>query len=187
MTRIRDRAGAFVRARRWRLQKRISASGRFPATAGSYASPASEGCRSSNSQVQAAVVRETSRVTAWTSLRAGSGNLHAAAGIGSHWGRVTSTYRSPQHNRRVGGVRNSWHIRGRAIDIARRPGVTILRSLLPSATPAISWSNRWTRAITAISPLRSAVREHAWRPCPAKAGTDEMGRRHRFGGASPLT
>lgn len=44
--------------------------------------------------------------------------------IGSRWGRVTSTYRSPEHNRRVGGVANSYHLRGRAIDIARRPGVS---------------------------------------------------------------
>jgi hypothetical protein len=43
--------------------------------------------------------------------------------IGSQWGRVTSTYRSPEHNRRVGGVANSYHLRNRAIDIARRPGV----------------------------------------------------------------
>ena len=44
--------------------------------------------------------------------------------IGSKWGQVTSTYRSPEHNRRVGGVANSYHLRGRAIDIARRPGVS---------------------------------------------------------------
>ena len=44
--------------------------------------------------------------------------------IGGKWGRVTSTYRSPEHNRRVGGVPNSYHLRGRAIDIARRPGVS---------------------------------------------------------------
>ena len=43
--------------------------------------------------------------------------------IGSNWGQVTSTYRSPEHNRRVGGVANSYHLSGRAIDIARRPGV----------------------------------------------------------------
>jgi hypothetical protein len=43
--------------------------------------------------------------------------------IGAQWGQVTSTYRSPQHNRAVGGVANSYHLRGRAIDIARRPGV----------------------------------------------------------------
>ena len=60
----------------------------------------------------------------WTPLVRGSGSLNLAAGIGSNWGRVTSTYRSPAHNRAVGGVRNSYHLRGRAIDIARRPGVT---------------------------------------------------------------
>lgn len=43
--------------------------------------------------------------------------------IGARWGQVTSTYRSPAHNRRVGGVANSYHLRNRAIDIARRPGV----------------------------------------------------------------
>ena len=37
---------------------------------------------------------------------------------------MTSTYRSPAHNRRVGGVANSYHLSNRAIDIARRPGVS---------------------------------------------------------------
>ena len=54
---------------------------------------------------------------------AGASNLSAAARIAGQWGRVTSTLRSPEHNRRVGGVRNSYHLSGRAIDIARRPGV----------------------------------------------------------------
>lgn len=44
--------------------------------------------------------------------------------IGGRWGKVTSTYRSPAHNRRVGGVANSFHLSNRAIDIARRPGVS---------------------------------------------------------------
>ena len=44
--------------------------------------------------------------------------------IGARWGQVTSTYRSAAHNRRVGGVANSYHLVGRAIDIARRPGVS---------------------------------------------------------------
>jgi len=51
-------------------------------------------------------------------------DMGAARGIGAHWGRVTSTYRSWAHNRRVGGVANSYHLRNRAIDIARRPGVS---------------------------------------------------------------
>ena len=60
----------------------------------------------------------------WTPIGNGSSNMSGAARIGAQWGRVTSTYRSPGHNRRVGGVPNSYHLRGRAIDIARRPGVT---------------------------------------------------------------
>ena len=59
------------------------------------------------------------------SLPMGSGvNLRAVASLGSQWGRVSSMIRSVAHNRAVGGVRNSWHLSGRAIDIARRPGVT---------------------------------------------------------------
>jgi hypothetical protein len=77
-----------------------------------------------SSAVQARVASELPSGGSWASIRSGSGNLNAAAGIGSRWGRVTSTYRTPQHNRQVGGVRNSYHLRGRAIDIARRPGVS---------------------------------------------------------------
>lgn len=53
-----------------------------------------------------------------------SANMSAIARIGAQWGRVTSMHRTPEHNRRVGGVRNSYHLAGRAIDIARRPGVS---------------------------------------------------------------
>lgn len=72
--------------------------------------------------VQATVPQSSS--ASWTRLSGGSGSLRSAASLGSNWGRVTSTLRTPAHNRRVGGVANSFHIRGRAIDIARRPGVT---------------------------------------------------------------
>ena len=51
-------------------------------------------------------------------------NMGDAKQIGARWGQVTSTYRSPAHNRRVGGVANSFHLSNRAIDIARRPGVS---------------------------------------------------------------
>ena len=57
-------------------------------------------------------------------VASGKVSLSSAASIGRQWGRVTSTTRSPEHNRRVGGVRNSFHLAGRAIDIARRPGVS---------------------------------------------------------------
>ena len=51
-------------------------------------------------------------------------DLGPVASMGAHWGRVTSTLRSAAHNRAVGGVANSWHLKGRAVDIARRAGVT---------------------------------------------------------------
>ncbi|HVH49860.1 MAG TPA: D-Ala-D-Ala carboxypeptidase family metallohydrolase [Sphingomicrobium sp.] len=50
--------------------------------------------------------------------------LSTAAQIGSQLGRVTSMKRSVEHNRRVGGVANSYHLSGRAIDIARKRGVS---------------------------------------------------------------
>lgn len=54
----------------------------------------------------------------------GSFHIGSVSAIGARYGRVTSTYRSAAHNRAVGGVPNSYHLRGKAIDIARRPGVS---------------------------------------------------------------
>lgn len=48
----------------------------------------------------------------------------SAIRIAAAFGAITSTWRSVAHNRAVGGVPNSYHLQGRAIDIARRPGVT---------------------------------------------------------------
>src|SRR5574338_328182 len=47
-----------------------------------------------------------------------------AASLAANFGAITSIYRSVEHNRAVGGVVNSYHLQGRAIDVARRPGVT---------------------------------------------------------------
>lgn len=52
------------------------------------------------------------------------GDPAVAARLGAALGVVTSIHRSPAHNRAVGGVPNSYHLQGRAIDIARRPGVS---------------------------------------------------------------
>jgi hypothetical protein len=55
--------------------------------------------------------------------RSGARPLAPVIDLGSKWGTVTSVWRSPAHNRAVGGAENSFHLSGRAIDIARRPGV----------------------------------------------------------------
>lgn len=54
---------------------------------------------------------------------AGALSLSKAVLVAQRWGHVSSTYRSPEHNRAVGGVPNSFHLSGRAIDIVRAPGV----------------------------------------------------------------
>jgi hypothetical protein len=39
--------------------------------------------------------------------------------------RVTSTFRSAAHNKRVGGVKNSYHLTGRARDSVPPPGMSM--------------------------------------------------------------
>ena len=83
------------------------------------------GTRDSAAVVQAVASKPRESSGNWLPLTGiGGRNLAGAAQIGAAWGRVTSLYRSPEHNRRVGGVANSYHMRGRAIDIARRAGVS---------------------------------------------------------------
>ena len=60
---------------------------------------------------------------AGASVPAEASSIGAAAELGGKWGIVTSVHRTPAHNRAVGGVPNSFHLSGRAVDIARRPGV----------------------------------------------------------------
>lgn len=50
--------------------------------------------------------------------------LVGPARIASSYGVVTSGFRTVAHNRAVGGMPNSYHLSGRAIDVARAPGVT---------------------------------------------------------------
>jgi hypothetical protein len=51
-------------------------------------------------------------------------SLPAVASFVAQFGRVTSLKRTPERNRRVGGVSNSWHLHGRAVDVVRSPGVS---------------------------------------------------------------
>ena len=52
------------------------------------------------------------------------GNSAGAAKVAAVFGTITSTFRSVAHNRAVGGVPNSYHLLGRALDVVRRRGIT---------------------------------------------------------------
>jgi hypothetical protein len=51
-------------------------------------------------------------------------DVASAVRIAAAYGMITSTYRSVAHNRAVGGVPNSHHLAGHAVDVVRKPGVT---------------------------------------------------------------
>ena len=53
-----------------------------------------------------------------------SSDVVSAVQLAAAFGTVTSVFRSVAHNQAVGGVRNSYHLNGQAIDVARRPGVS---------------------------------------------------------------
>lgn len=52
------------------------------------------------------------------------GNVRDAARVAARFGHITSTWRSVEHNRAVGGVPNSYHLQGRALDVVRRRDVS---------------------------------------------------------------
>lgn len=67
---------------------------------------------------------ETAAPDAPTARDTGPLGLEDAANFGKKFGTVTSTKRSASKNKQVGGAKNSFHLTGRAMDIARKPGVS---------------------------------------------------------------
>lgn len=55
---------------------------------------------------------------------AGDMSAATAVRVAAGYGVITSGWRSVAHNRAVGGVPNSYHLQGAAIDVARKPGVS---------------------------------------------------------------
>jgi len=51
-------------------------------------------------------------------------DIREAAQVASRFGRISSTLRSVAHNRAVGGVPNSYHLKGHALDVVRRRDVS---------------------------------------------------------------
>lgn len=50
--------------------------------------------------------------------------LVAPARVAMSYGAITSAFRTAAHNRFIGGVPNSYHLYGQALDVARSPGVS---------------------------------------------------------------
>lgn len=70
-------------------------------------------------------------------LLASAPHLAGPLRLAAAYGTPTSAWRSAQHNRRVGGVPNSYHLTGNAIDVQRRAGVT--HGMLDSALRRASY------------------------------------------------
>jgi zinc D-Ala-D-Ala carboxypeptidase len=112
------------------------------------------------------------------------GSSAGAARVAAVFGTITSTFRSVAHNRAVGGVPNSYHLLGRAIDIVRRRGIThhqieaALRSAGYSLIESLDEGDHshfaFAPSVTAIPP-KSTASEAPPVPAPPKLRADEHG------------
>jgi len=112
------------------------------------------------------------------------GSSAGAAKVAAVFGTITSTFRSVAHNRAVGGVPNSYHLLGRAIDIVRRRGIThhqieaALRSAGYSLIESLDEGDHSHFAFAppvTVEPPKSAVPEAPIVPAPPKLLADQHG------------
>ena len=129
----------------------------------------------------------------------GESEALAAAKLVSAFGQVTSVFRTVAHNREVGGVPDSYHLLGRAIDVVRRRGVThaeITAALRAAGFHLIESLDEGTHshfAFGAVQPRIAVVHIKASDPKPDPLLADrhgvlmvdrgQIGERRPFGGA----
>jgi len=112
------------------------------------------------------------------------GSSTGAARVAAVFGTITSTFRSVAHNRAVGGVPNSYHLLGRAIDVVRRRGIThhqieaALRSAGFSLVESLDEGDHshfaFAPAVTSVPP-KSTAPEGPPAPPPSKLLADQHG------------
>jgi hypothetical protein len=112
------------------------------------------------------------------------GSSAGAARVAAVFGTITSALRSVAHNRAVGGVPNSYHLLGRAIDVVRRRGIThhqieaALRSAGYSLIESLDEGDHshfaFAPSVTAAPP-KSMASEAPPVPAPPKMLADEHG------------
>jgi|TARA_R110000765_G_scaffold113976_2_gene206545 uncharacterized protein YcbK (DUF882 family) len=100
-------------------------------------------------------------VGAFEAIRAGCGGLP----IG-----VNSAYRTPSHNRKIGGARKSQHLQGRALDLRPPNGWTVARfhTYIRDHVPAVRGLGRY-RSFVHID-VRPGRR---WMPTQTQGGTKD--------------
>jgi hypothetical protein len=112
------------------------------------------------------------------------GSSAGAAKVAAVFGTITSTFRSIAHNRAVGGVPNSYHLLGRAIDVVRRRGIThhqidaALRGAGFSLIESLDEGDHSHFAFgppATVEPLKSTAPEAPTVPAPPKLRADEHG------------
>ena len=129
-----------------------------------------------------------------------SADAARAAKLAGRWGVVTSLTRTRERNRAVGGAENSFHLVGRAIDVARRRGVrheqidselrraglTLLESLDEGDHSHFAFGTSIAEILGRSKATReSAGRRPAQQPSPSPACSTQLGAFERPPGQEP--